>query len=39
MNNQQIVTDSIAGARCLSLTTFKRDGAPVATPVRVVIIQ
>lgn len=33
MNNQKTVTDSVAGARCLSLTTFKRDGAPVATPV------
>lgn len=39
MNNQHTVTDSIAGARCLSLITFKRDGAPVATPVRVGIIQ
>jgi PPOX class probable F420-dependent enzyme len=33
MNHQHAFTDSIATARCLSLTTFKRDGTPVATPV------
>ncbi|MEY4224475.1 MAG: hypothetical protein RIS33_1409 [Actinomycetota bacterium] len=33
MNHQHPLTDSIAKARCLSLTTFKRDGTPVATPV------
>ncbi len=33
MNHQHALTDSIAKARCLSLTTFKRDGTPVATPV------
>jgi PPOX class probable F420-dependent enzyme len=33
MNHQYAVTDPIARARCLSLTTFKRDGTPVATPV------
>ena len=33
MSHQHAFFDSIARARCLSLTTFKRDGTPVATPV------
>jgi PPOX class probable F420-dependent enzyme len=33
MNPEHTLTDPIARARCLSLTTFKRDGTPIATPV------
>jgi PPOX class probable F420-dependent enzyme len=33
MNNTTDPTEAIARAKCISLTTFKRDGTPVATPI------
>ena len=33
MDNQRSAVAEIASAKCISLTTFKRDGTPVATPI------
>jgi PPOX class probable F420-dependent enzyme len=33
MSNTESAIEAIARAKCISLTTFKRDGTPVATPI------
>ena len=33
MSPETSAVESIAAARCISLTTFKRDGTPVSTPI------